>query len=281
MTHQHSTDEGGAGLVRDRVSQVYLGMLDWGATGARLRRRIDWMADEARGPRVLDVGCSEGILEVLLARRGIAVTGVDINADALDFARGLLAEEPDEVRERVELVHGTAEEARLSPGSFDTVVLGETLEHVHDPEALLDQSLGPLREGGQVVITTPFGYHPHEDHHQTFCLSDFIALMRPRCALESLYIEEGYIRFVGLLAPDRDASWAGLDAEAVIGMTEEAFLRSQTGLHGRGERQQKRIREVLDRAMKLQDRIQDLQRQVEFDRMAVARLKSQPRLQNG
>ena len=274
MTHQHSTDEGGAGLVRDRVSQVYLGMMDWGATGARLRRRIDWMADEARGPRVLDVGCSEGILEVLLARRGIAVTGVDINADALDFARGLLAEEPDEVRERVELVHGTAEEARLSPGSFDTVVLGETLEHVHDPEALLDQSLGPLREGGQVVITTPFGYHPHEDHHQTFCLSDFIALMRPRCALESLYIEEGYIRFVGLLAPDRDASWAGLDAEAVIGMTEEAFLRSQTGLHGRGERQQKRIREVLDRAMKLQDRIQDLQRQVEFDRMAVARLKA-------
>ena len=274
MTHQHSTDEGGAGLVRDRVSQVYLGMMDWGATGARLRRRIDWMADEARGPRVLDVGCSEGILEVLLARRGIAVTGVDINADALDFARGLLAEEPDEVRERVELVHGTAEEAGLSPGSFDTVVLGETLEHVHDPEALLDQSLGPLREGGQVVITTPFGYHPHEDHHQTFCLSDFIALMRPRCALESLYIEEGYIRFVGLLAPDRDASWAGLDAEAVIGMTEEAFLRSQTGLHGRGERQQKRIREVLDRAMKLQDRIQDLQRQVEFDRMAVARLKA-------
>ncbi len=274
MTHQHSTEEGGAGLVRDRVSQVYLGMLDWGATGARLRRRIDWMADEARGPRVLDVGCSEGILEVLLSRRGMEVTGVDINADALDFARGLLAEEPVEVRERVELVRGTAEEARLSPGWFDTVVLGETLEHVHDPEALLDQSLGPLREGGRVVITTPFGYHPHEDHHQTFCLSDFIALMRPRCAIESLYIEEGYIRFVGLLTPDGDASWAGLDADTVTRMTEEAFLRSQTGLHGRAEQHQKRIRQVLDRTIRLQDRIQDLQRQVEFDRMASARLKA-------
>ena len=281
MTHQHSTEEGGAGLVRDRVSQVYLGMLDWGATGARLRRRIDWMADEARGPRVLDVGCSEGILEVLLARRGLEVTGVDINADALDFARGLVAEEPDEVRERVELAHGTPEEAGLSPGSFDTVVLGETLEHVHDPAGLLDQSLGPLREGGQVVITTPFGYHPHEDHHQTFCLSDFIDLMRPRCALDTLYIEEGYIRFTGLLTPDRDASWTGLEAEAVLAMTEEAFLRSQTGLSGRiesqrsrAEQQHKRTREVLDRTMKLQDRIQDLQRQVEFDRMAVARLKA-------
>ena len=266
MTHQHSTDTGSPGLVRDRVSQVYLGMLDWGATGARLRRRIDWMADEARGPRVLDVGCSEGILEVLLARRGLEVTGVDINADALDFARGLLAEEPDEVRERVELVHGTAEEAGLSPGSFDTVVLGETLEHVHDPAGLLDQSLGPLREGGQVVITTPFGYHPHEDHHQTFCLSDFIDLMRPRCALDTLFIEEGYIRFTGLLTPDRDASWARLDAETLTGMTEEAFLKSQTGLYGRAQQYQKRIREVLDRTMQLQ-------RQVELERVASSRLK--------
>ena len=60
---------------RDRVSQVYLGLVDPGPTGDWLRRRIDWMASEARGPRVLDVGCGEGILEVLLARRGIEVTG--------------------------------------------------------------------------------------------------------------------------------------------------------------------------------------------------------------
>ena len=56
---------------RDHVSQVYLGLLDLGPTGDWLRRRIDWMADEAHGPCVLDVGCSEGILEVLLARAGL------------------------------------------------------------------------------------------------------------------------------------------------------------------------------------------------------------------
>ena len=81
---------------------MYLGVLDWGATSDVLRRRIDWMADEARGPRVLDVGCSEGILEVLLARRGLDVTGVEVNPDALDFARELLDKEPDEVRARAQ-----------------------------------------------------------------------------------------------------------------------------------------------------------------------------------
>ena len=32
---------------RDHVSQVYLGLVDVGPTGHWLRRRIDWMADEA------------------------------------------------------------------------------------------------------------------------------------------------------------------------------------------------------------------------------------------
>ena len=183
--------------VRDKVAQVYLGLLDWGATGDVLRRRIDWMADEARGPRVLDVGCSESILELLLARRGLDVTGVDVNSDALDFARELLAEEPDEARARARLIHGDFIEARPVTGLFDTVVLGEILEHLHDPGALLDRSLEYLRPGGRVVITTPFGLLPHEDHHQTFCLTDVIDLLKPRLGLEQMSVEDGYIRFVG------------------------------------------------------------------------------------
>ena len=119
---------------RDRVSQVYLGLLDIGPTGEWLRRRIDWMVDEARGPRVLDVGCSEGILEVLLARRGLSVTGVDLDPDALDFARQLLAKEPDEVRERVKLVQGDFIGTQPVIGLFDTVVMGELLDHLDDPE---------------------------------------------------------------------------------------------------------------------------------------------------
>ena len=91
---------------RDHVSQVYLGLVDVGPTGHWLRRRIDWMADEVRGPRVLDVGCSEGILEVLLARHGYTVTGLDIDPEALEFAQHLLAKESEEVRARVRFIQG-------------------------------------------------------------------------------------------------------------------------------------------------------------------------------
>ena len=77
---------------------------------------------------MLDVGCSEGILEVLLARRGIAVTGIDIDPGAIDFARRLLAKESEEVRERVKFVQGDFIGTRPVIGLFDTVVMGELLE---------------------------------------------------------------------------------------------------------------------------------------------------------
>ena len=266
--------------VRDIVSQVYLGMVDWGHTGEVLRRRVDWMSEQAQGPKVLDVGCSEGILEVLLARRGVHVTGVETNPEALDFARELLAQEPEEVRTHATLIQGDFIGERPVAGQFDTVVLGEILEHLQDPETLLDRSLEHLRPGGRIVVTTPFGLHPHEDHHQTFCLTDVIDLLKPRFGLEHMSVEDGYIRFVGSLCEDREDSWQRLDEGTVLSMTETAFTYSQGKLEEMLSRRGSRIKELEGQRERLKDRvdsdlkkIKDLERQVKYDRMSLGRLK--------
>ena len=291
MTRQHWTvDSTGNGpLERDHVSQVYLGLLDEGPTGSWLRRRIDWMADEALGPRVLDVGCSEGILEVLLARRGIAVTGIDIEPDALDFARALVAKEPDEVRERVKLVQGDLIQSKLETSLFDTVVMGQLLEHLDDPGDTLDRGLEYLRPGGRVVVTTPFGVHPREGHRRTFCLTDVIDLLKPKLRLEQLSVEDSHIRFVGRLSEDHEDSWRRLDADAVLSMTDAALVASQTYMHemlarheSRIERFQRRLQErvEMDRAAVYKaatghGEIKKLEFRVKLDRMALAHLKNQ------
>ncbi len=266
--------------VRDKVSQVYLGTIDWGPTGEILRRRIDWMVDQAQGPRVLDVGCSEGILEVLLARRGIEVTGVEVNPDALEFARDLLAKEPEGLRAHARLIEGDFIGERPVTGLFDTVVLGEILEHLHDPGPLLNRSLEHLRPGGRLVITTPFGLHPHEDHHQTFYLTNVIDALKSRVGLEHMSVEDSYIRFVGLLTKNPEPSWQRLDAEAVLSMTETAIIASQTKLEGMLSRRESRTKELERQRNRLRDRvasdqmeIQDLKRQVRFDKMALERFK--------
>ena len=237
-------------------------MLQWDAEGDILRRRIDWMADQTQGQRVLDVGCNDGVLEILLARRGFDVTGVDSDATALEFARHLLANEPEEVSARVRLIHGDLARTVLALDPFDTVVIGEVLEHLEDPEALLDRSLELVRPEGRVVITTPFGFHPHENHRQTFCLSGFLALLKPRCGLELLQVEDGYIRVVGRVSSADGESWEQLDVDRVMSMGETALVASQRrlyrkidGLDRRKKQLEQQVRAGAEKAAQLEQRV--------------------------
>ena len=257
---------------RDRVAQVYCGIIQWGDSGEILRQRIDWMVDQARGPRILDVGCSEGVLEILLARKGFNVTGVDINAEALAFARDLLAREPEEVRARVRFIHGDLAQARLLDDRFDTLVMGEILEHLEDPQTLLNRSLDLIRPDGRVIITTPFGYHPDEDHRQTFCLSDFIALAKPRCALEHLQVESGYIHMVGRVSSSTESSWQQLDSDQLLSMTETALVSSQQRLYGNISGHKRRVNSLEQRVKEGNDREAKLQKDVKEESSKATRL---------
>ena len=260
------------GAHRDRVAQVYFGMLKWGAAGEVLRQRIDWMAEQAQGRQILDVGCSEGVLEILLARNGFNVTGVDINAEALAFARDLLAREPEEVRSRVRFVHGDLAQARLLDDRFDTLVMGEILEHLEDPQTLLNRSLDLIRPDGRVIITTPFGYHPDEDHRQAFCLSDFIALAKPRCALEHLQVESGYIHMVGRVSSSTESSWQQLDSDQLLSMTETALVSSQQRLYGNISGHKRRVSSLEQRVKEGDDRAAKLQKDVKEESSKATRL---------
>ena len=223
-------------------------MVDPGPSGDRLRRRIDWMAGQAEGPRVLDAARSEGILGLLLARRGVEVTVVEADPEAVEYAREVLAKEPAEVRERVDLVHGDFSGPAAVRGPFDTVILGDILQLAGSPGAVLDDCLEYLRPEGWVAITIALGLGPGDDHRQATRLTDIIDLLEPRLALHVMEIEDGHVRFVGRLSEDRQASWQRLDSEAVLSMTEAALAASQL-------------------------RVQELERQAQIDGVALSQNK--------
>lgn len=101
------------------------------------------------GDRLLDMGCGDGGMMALLrdAMGAKEVHGVDIAAEAVAAAkrRGFEAWQLD--------IDDVA--LPFSDAYFDAVYCGEVIEHVYDPDHLLDEIYRVLKPAGTCVITTP------------------------------------------------------------------------------------------------------------------------------
>lgn len=221
----------GMPMARDRISQAYLGQWGDAATVAKARNRIHWLAEQVEGPRVLDVGTSEGILPILLGREGFEVVGIDINAEAIAHAAALLEQEPEAVRERVAF-HNVSLFQHESDAAFDTVVLGEVLEHVNNLGAFLPRVLAHLKEGGRLVVTTPFGLFPDKDHKRSVFLSDVLDLLGAHGRVMQIDVSEGYIRAVVTKTAEPGQDRAEM-APSLLVQTEAAAFDAQKTLWGR------------------------------------------------
>jgi len=252
---------------RDRVAQAYLGK--WGARELteRVRDRIHWIAGQVRGETVLDVGCSEGILALLLAREGLRVTGVDLNRQALAYARELLSAERPEVQARVKLIEADFFTCPINQ-TFDTVVLGEILEHVVTPQRLLERALACLAPGGRLVLTTPMGLAPAADHKRSYVLSDVVALLKNQLQINHLSVRDGYICVVarrsnGRMPAESEASAELTSSQSLLRITEAALVAAQRQLWEELDRRRAALLSKKAQIGRLEEQVRDLRRQLE------------------
>jgi SAM-dependent methyltransferase len=124
----------------DRKSAAY------GAGSTRTGRILELVGGPGR--RVLDVACGPGHIGSRIRELGNHVVGVEVSAEASEAAKAVL----DEVHSFD--IEGPWPDNVLGQ-SFDVIVLGEVLEHVFDPVAVLKSAQQVLAPGGRVVITTP------------------------------------------------------------------------------------------------------------------------------
>ena len=120
--------------------------------------------------QVLDCACGAGYGSNILANansRVETVTGVDIDPEAIDYAQSNYA------RKSLDFV--CADAVKYDSGPFDTIVSFETIEHVPDPEALIDNLASLLKPGGIFLASVPVTpsvdinpYHLHDFTQASF-----------------------------------------------------------------------------------------------------------------
>ncbi len=99
---------------------------------------------------ILDVGCAQGTLALLLAERGHRVTAVDLRPDFLTYAQSR------HTHGEVRFMQANALEESV-PGQYDLIYANQLVEHLVYPQRLLDRLRINLRPGGRIVVTTPNG----------------------------------------------------------------------------------------------------------------------------
>ena len=103
------------------------------------------------GKQLLDVGCGGGILAEAMASRGANVTGIDMGEAPLAVARLHQLESNVSVEYR----KITAEEmADAQTEKYDVVTCMEMLEHVPDPQSIINACAKLCKPGGDLYFST-------------------------------------------------------------------------------------------------------------------------------
>jgi SAM-dependent methyltransferase len=127
----------------------------------RGRRRIvcDELAQLPSGPqiRVLDAGCGSGRLLDELRGYG-QVTGLDLNPDSVEIARG---------RGHEDVVQGPVEELPWPDETFDLVISLDMVEHTADDRVALRELHRVTKRGGRFLMTVP-AYQALWSSHDVF-----------------------------------------------------------------------------------------------------------------
>ncbi|WP_277679778.1 class I SAM-dependent methyltransferase [Gracilibacillus dipsosauri] len=151
----------------------------------KVRERVHWVCSNTTGFSILDIGCSQGITSIILGREGKNVKGLDISENAINDAKANLKKEEYETQECVSFERANFM-LKTFDEEFDSIILGEVLEHITDIESFFNKAVSLLRDKGRLIITTPFGINDFPDHKRTFYLKDFLLLQNNEAVISEL-----------------------------------------------------------------------------------------------
>lgn len=112
--------------------------------------RVPWIAQEIKNScqRVLDIGCGGGFLTNALALKGHEVFGIDLSSTSLEVAQR------KDATQKVRYQVANAYDLPFENESFDVVCAMDILEHVENPQKVIEEASRVLKKNGMFFFHT-------------------------------------------------------------------------------------------------------------------------------
>lgn len=150
--------------------------------------RYQFASQFTKGKIVLDIACGSGYGSKMLAEAGAAkVIAMDVSEEAIESARKNFP------HNNIEHRAGDALKIALGEKTVDAVVSFETIEHLKDADAYLQELARVVKDDGLVMISTPnrkVSQEKNPFHFKEFDKEEFEAILKkyfPYCLIVSQY----------------------------------------------------------------------------------------------
>ena len=140
-------------------------------------KRYEFARPYCVGKHVLDAGCGVGYGSAFLSGAARSVVGVDVSADAIEYARARYGDR------NVEFAVGDLQQLEREDAEFDAIVAFEVIEHLPHPERFVAEARRVLKPDGVLVVSTPRSDGTHDRpenpfHEREFTPDEFERLLR-------------------------------------------------------------------------------------------------------
>lgn len=116
--------------------------------------RLQYIKKKANGlykKKILDIGCGGGILSESMASNGAKVTGLDVSKNLLKVAISHAYKKNIKIKY---LLQTAEDHSKKFNSYYDIITCMETLEHVSNPELIINACSKMLKHNGKIFIST-------------------------------------------------------------------------------------------------------------------------------